>query len=96
MDFTKEERIWLGQNNWSVYTGNQAEYSHHSYGTSECSFDASFLEKQEDGTILHHSWRPVNVDPDDGSYDTKHTEEIYSCVKNIKKGKPISKKEWYD
>ena len=60
-------------------------YGHYSGGSTR---------KLKDGKVIHCYHSAVNVDPDDGSYDTRWSEYIYSSLDDfLTHKKPISKKE---
>lgn len=77
IDFTFKEidhlitRGWLEENRRHEFGINHI-LKHTNQG-----FGRYSLTKQDNGEIEYRAHYPINVDPDDGRYDTKHELKVY-------------------
>ena len=76
MSWTQEEIDLLKSKNYNPYCETQASYNF----SSHSGFDWYTLEKNTDGSVTYFSHYPVNVDPDDGSYDMEHSSEVHESL----------------
>ena len=67
MKWTLDEKDLLKSKNYSLFSDREAVYDF----SSHAGFDYYVLYKNDDGTVKYVASYPVNVDVDDGSYDTR-------------------------
>ncbi len=74
INFTEDEKSKLSTRGWTI---DQDGFVWHTLNNE---FTHSNIQKNADGTLSYSGYHAVNVDVDDGSYDTEYFSEIYKSV----------------